>query len=184
MSKTVTLADGSRVNVTPENWNEMAALQIEAKQAAGQTLNFQEKSATVTAFRTLAGLTNGFFDVRNDGAAAPRSMGEEAILNQGTVRLSDRIMGLPVAGGSIVGDVSAAGLELGRNYGNKVADVTEAAAGNAKRAGLALVYGAADWWKDAKDGVANLIPGGGVIATIAVAGAVVAVAFVGYKLVK
>jgi hypothetical protein len=174
MGQIVTLADGTKAEVTSANWNELAARQIAAKEAGGDKLNLQQQSATLDAFKSLAGIGNGFFTVNSSGAAAPRSMGEAEVLNMGTVRLADRISGNPVVGGSVWGDIGSAGAELGRN----AADQFDAAAGTAKRAALATVYGFADWWDDLWKGAKNAAGGGlGTLQTVAIAAAVVAVAY-------
>lgn len=120
---TVTLADGSRAEVTPDNWQEMSQRQIGLK----GNLNFQEKSATIDAFKQLAGLGNGFYRVTPGGAASPLDMGEKQVLSQPLVRLSDRLMGNvnPESKG-IWRDLSDSGVELAGNARDLAKHVADA----------------------------------------------------------
>jgi hypothetical protein len=118
----VTLANGQKAEVTPDNWQELAALQIQLK---GGTLN--ERSATLDAFKQLAGLGNGFYTVTSSGAAAPRSMGEERVFNQPLVRLSDDIAGNPnPSSRGFLRDASDSAIELAKNARDQAAAAADA----------------------------------------------------------
>lgn len=112
----VTLANGRTAVVTADNYSDLAAEQIAYKQANGG-LNFQEQSATLTAFRQLAGLGNGFYTSTPTGAAVENS--SDAVFKQPLVRLADQISGnAPVGaekGFSLFQNLTDSGAELAGN---------------------------------------------------------------------
>jgi hypothetical protein len=117
----VTLANGQKAEVTPDNWQELAALQISLK---GGTLS--EKSATLDAFKQLAGLGNGFYTVTSTGAAV-RPLGESQVFNQPLVRLADDVTGnINPSSRGFWRDASDSAIELAKNARDQAAAAADA----------------------------------------------------------
>jgi hypothetical protein len=112
----VTLANGRTADVTATNWNDLAAEQIAFKDANGG-LSFQEKGATLNAFRQLAGLGNGFYTATATGAAVESS--SDSVFKLPFVSLTDKLTGKAPVGAetqtTLLDDVRNSAAELAGN---------------------------------------------------------------------
>lgn len=102
--------DGQWVSVTPENYTDVT--------------NQVWSSKNVTDNATKLSIAEALRNLAFGSVLSTRDPVADSVINQPTVRLSDRIAGFfgtgnPVAGGSFFSDLRNAGEELAKNFSDK-----------------------------------------------------------------